>query len=151
MENETLLSLKIVRLYDYAKTKKNVDKMMVEYEIDTYKYNEIKPPSVTPNYDIRYEQFNFSSNDVVGNYVANKLDKLKEINDFYSKLSIVLKRLTKEERIYFCDSYLFKRSESIICDKLLIGSSTLARIKTSCILKIALFFDKAELIKPEVD
>lgn len=151
MENETLLSLKIVRLYDYAETRKNVDDMMVEYEIDTYKYNEIKPPSVTPNYDIRYEQFNFSNNDVLGNYVANKLDKLKEINDFYYKLSIVLKRLTKEERIYFCDTYLFKRSESIICDKLLIGSSTLTRIKTSCILKIALFFDKAELIKPEVD
>lgn len=143
MHDVSLLSLKIVSLYDYAKTKENIDQKMRNFEIDTYKYSEITPPTITPNYDVKYEQYTVSKIDKVGSYVEKKLDKLQEVNEFYSQLSIILKRLTKEERIYFCDTYFNKKSEAAIREKLYIGSSTLTRIKESCIIKVALFFDKA--------
>lgn len=143
MEDNTLLSLRIVEQYDYAKTKLEVDKIMLNFEEDRYKYSELPQPTITPSYEIKYEMFTNNFIDKVGNYVEKKLDKLKEIDLFYQKLSTIINTMTCPERVYFLDSYFRKRAETIICEKLNMSSSSLARIKASCILKIALAFDKA--------
>jgi len=46
MEDNTLLSLRIVEQYDYAKTKLEVDKIMLNFEEDRYKYSELPQPTI---------------------------------------------------------------------------------------------------------
>lgn len=142
MENNTLLSNEVIILYNYAETKKNVDLFMKKLERDSYKYYELTPPKMTPNYEIVYNSNHNINHDKVGKYVEEKLDKLKELNEKYTLLSEVMKRFTKEEKIYFIGSYFNKQSEVVICEKLNMCSSSLKRIKKSSIIKVALCFNK---------
>ena len=142
MENNTLLSNDVVILYNYAETKKNVDEFMKKLERDSYKYHEIIPPKMTPNYEIVYNSSTRTHTDKVGKYVEEKLDKLDELNEKYTLLANVMKRFTKEEKIYFIGSYFNKYSEVILCEKLNIGNSSLKRNKKSSIIKVALCFNK---------
>ena len=143
MEDNTLLSLRIVEQYNYAESKKEIDKMMLKFEMARYKYSELPQPTITPNYEVKYEMFTNNITDKVGNDVATKLDKFKEISAFYDKLSNIINTMTYTEKIYFIDSYFRKKSESFICEKLTMSSSSLSRVKVSCIIKVALAFDKA--------
>lgn len=143
MEDNTLLSLRIVEQYNYAESKKEIDKMMLKFEKNRYRYSELPQPTITPNYEVKYEMFTNTFTDKVGNYVATKLDKFKDITVFYNKLSNIINSMTYTEKIYFIDSYFRKKSESVICEKLTMSSSSLARVKVSCIIKVALAFDKA--------
>lgn len=142
METNTLLSNAVVTLYNYAETKKNVDEFMKKLERDSYKYYELTPPKMTPNYEIIYNGTQSHKTDSVGKYVEEKLDKLKELNEKYELLAEVMKRFTKEEKIYFIGSYFNKLSEVILCEKLNMGNSSLKRIKKSSIIKVALCFNK---------
>lgn len=142
MENNTLLSNEVIILYNYAETKKNVDEFMKKLERDSYKYYELTPPKMTPNYDIIYTSISNVKTDKVGKYVEQKIDKLNELNEKYKLLSEVMKRFTKEEKIYFIGSYFNKFPEVILCEKLHMGNSSLKRIKKSSIIKVALCFNK---------
>ena len=95
MENNTLLSNEVIILYNYAETKKNVDEFMKKLERDSYKYYELTPPKMTPNYDIIYTSISNVKTDKVGKYVEQKIDKLNELNEKYKLLSEVMKRFTK--------------------------------------------------------
>ena len=118
MEDNTLLSLRIVEQYNYAESKKEIDKMMLKFEMARYKYSELPQPTITPNYEVKYEMFTNNITDKVGNYVATKLDKFKEISAFYDKLSNIINTMTYTEKIYFIDSYFRKKSEWIGYNKL---------------------------------
>ena len=142
MENNALLSNEVVSLYNYAETKKNVDLFMKGLERDSYKYYELPPPKMNANYEIVYVSSTQMYSDKVGKYVEEKLDRLKELNEKYSQLAEVMKRFTKEEKIYFVECYFNKHSETIICEKLNMCTSSLKRIKKSSIIKVALCFNK---------
>lgn len=138
IEDNVPLSPKLMRLFSYGETKENVDLEMMRLEEYIYAYNEILPPKITPSYDVKYEQFQITKSDPVGNYVESRLDKLEMVNDFYSKLSEVLKKLTREELIYFTDTYFKFLKENVIEEKLHKTSGGLKYIKHSCIIKVAL-------------
>lgn len=136
-----LLSNKVVVSRDYGLCKKAVDEKMLLLEEYMYKYNEIQPPRITPSYEIKYEMFTNNTSDKVGNYVAKRVDLLMKVDEFYKSLTEILKKLSKEELVYFNSTYLYGLSEPVICEKLHIAISTLRRIKESCIIKIAMHFD----------
>lgn len=143
LENERgYISTRLAKSRNYLATKNNVDELMYQYEEYLYKYHEIAPPRVTQNYEVKYEKFLNNATDKVGNYVAKKLDLLKEVDSFYQDLSLAMKNLCKEELIYFSSCYFNRLPETIICEKLNIGEGSLRRIKESCIIKIAMYFDK---------
>lgn len=52
VEDNTLLSLRIVERYNYAESKKEIDKIMLDFEMARYKYSELPQPTITPNYEI---------------------------------------------------------------------------------------------------
>ena len=136
-----LLSNKIIKTRDYVLCRKKVDEKMAIFEEYNYKYNEIKPPKITSNYEIKYEMFTNRISDKVGNFVAKRLDLLREVDKLYMSLCEILKKCTKEELIYFTGVYINHLAEDIICEKLNMSSSSLKRIKKSCIIKIAMHFD----------
>ena len=135
------ISTHLAKTRDYLATKKALDNLMYKYEEYVYKCHEIKPPAITPNYEIKYEMFSNHVVDKLGNYVAKKLDYLQEVDNFYHDLAGALELLCKEELEYFNDNYFLGLSEITICEKLNIGEGSLRRIKESCVLKIAMYFD----------
>lgn len=145
MEN-TLLSRRLVEARNYGLCKKAVDEKMLLLEEYIYKYNEIKPPKITPNYEVRYEMFTGNSSDKVGDYVARRVDLLNKVDKFYTELTTILKKMTKEELFYFSCTYFNKLPESVIADRLHISKNTLVTVKESCIVKVAMHFDVDVLI-----
>ena len=79
--------------------------------------------------------------DKVGNFVAKRLTLLDEVDKLYVSLCEILKKCTKEELVYFNGVYINHLSEDIVCEKLHISTSSLKRIKKSCVIKIAMHFD----------
>lgn len=136
-----LLSNRIIKSRDYVLCKKNLDEKMAIFEEYVYKYNEIKPPKITSNYEIKYEMFTNGIVDKVGNFVAKRLTLLDEVDKLYVSLCEILKKCTKEELVYFNGVYINHLSEDIVCEKLHISTSSLKRIKKSCVIKIAMHFD----------
>ena len=50
--------------------------------------------------------------------------------------------VTMDEKVYFVEALLKRRSEDFICEMINISKNTLAIIKKSCIIKLALAFGK---------
>jgi hypothetical protein len=56
-------------------------------------------------------------------------------------LSKAMETLCREELIYFKNAYYNRIKEELICDLLNMSRDSLRRIKESCIIKIAMYFD----------
>ena len=136
-----LLSIKLVESRNYIETKKNVDdEILYKYEEYKYKFHEILPPSISQNYEVRYESFTVNFSDKVGNYVQRKLDLMQEADEFYKDLSNAMQSLNLDEIVYF-KYYLNGISEDSMCERLNTNKCSLKRIKMSAIIKIAMYFD----------
>lgn len=57
MDEQGLLSLRLVKSRDYYECKKNVDELMYKFEEYKYGNHEILPPKITQSFEIRYEGF----------------------------------------------------------------------------------------------
>ena len=135
-----LLSIKLAETRDFNRTKKNVDNLLYKYEEFKYKCHEICPPRITQSFEVRYEQFTLGVSDKVGSYVQRKLDFLKEADSFYNELKSAMNTLCNDELCYF-KFYLDGISEENMCERLSTNRTSLRRIKQSCIIKIAMYFD----------
>lgn len=140
-DKQGLLSVRLVKSRNYYECKKNVDELMYKFEEIRFKCHQIEPPRITPSYEIRYEKSSGSVSDKVGNYIQRKLDLEDEANELYEALSHALKTLCREELIYFKNAYYNRIKEELICDLLNMSRDSLRRIKESCIVKIAMYFD----------
>ena len=141
-----ILKISFIELFDFAKTKKNIDSFMDQIEEWKYTFLHLSPPSITQNYEIRYEKFTQNITDKVGKYVQRKVDLEKEVDYYYQLLSQALHRLNLKELDYFNMSYYNRLSDELIADRLNIGETMMAHVKRSCIIKIALGLDKAERV-----
>lgn len=138
--DKKLLSIRLVESRDYNQTKKNVDNLLYKYEEFKYKCHEICPPRITQSFEVRYEKFTFGASDKIGNYVQKKLDFLQEADEFYDELKCAMDTLCNDELCYF-KFYLDGVSEESMCERLSTNKCSLKRIKQSCIIKIAMYFD----------
>lgn len=140
MDEQGLLSLRLVKSRDYYECKKNVDELMYKFEEYKYGNHEILPPKITQSFEIRYESFTSHISNPTETYIQRKLDLEKEINDFYEELANAMKTLCREELIYFKNTYYNRITEESICDILNMSRDSLRRIKESCIVKIAMYY-----------
>lgn len=145
-ELNPILKNSFIELFDFAKTKKNVDSFMDQIEEWKYAVLHLTPPSITPSYEIRYEKFTQNITDKVGKFVQRKVDLEQEVDYYYQLLSEALHRLNLKELDYFNMSYYNRLSDELIADRLNIGETMIAHVKRSCIIKIALGLDKAERV-----
>ena len=74
-------------------------------------------------------------------FLKKEYEWLREVDKLYISLCEILKKCTKEELVYFNGVYVNHVAEDIICEKLNISTSSLKRIKKSCVIKIAMHFD----------
>ena len=82
-ELNPILKNSFIELFDFAKTKKNIDSFMEQIEEWKYTFLHLSPPSITQNYEIRYEQFTSNITDKVGKYVQRKVDLEQEVDYYY--------------------------------------------------------------------
>lgn len=143
--NNSLLSKKIVDKYDYGKCKEKVLEILRELEEARYIYGNMVFPNISPNLEIKFNS-NITFSDKTSKYVEVKFDTLNYINEVNRKLEEVVSTFTKEEKQYFIQYLLYKKSEDYICEEIIfINKNSLIPIKESCIVKLALSFGKAIL------
>lgn len=139
----SLLDKQFISKYNLEQTEENVLKIISSYLKAQYKYIDIIPPRMTSNYDVKYESFNkFNISDKVGNHVEKKVDAELEIEKFYRVMTNVIKRMNTYERIYYTELLINGKSERYTSDLIGVSRNGLKPIKNSCILKIALAFNK---------
>lgn len=145
INNNSLLSKKIVDKYDYGKCKEKVLEILRELEEARYRYGNMVFPSISSNLEIKFNS-NITFSDKTSKYVETKLDTLNYINDVNRRLDEVVSTFTKEEKQYFVQYLLYKKSEDYICEEIIfINKNSLIPIKESCVIKLALSFGKAVL------
>lgn len=138
MKINKLLKKEIISQFDYIKTKKNLENLLTKISMLEFKYINIKFPTITPQYEFRYECFTNKKVDKVGNYVETKLDTEAEVDLLYATLSKATKLLTDSERYYFVENMFNNISEETIASKLNLSRTGFIPIKESCVIKIAL-------------
>lgn len=138
-----LLAKEYMEIFDYIKSKDNVDALMEDIEKWKYEYINLVPPKITSTYEIRYEKLNFTPTDKVGDYVEKKIDMEIKIDRIYQKLKLILQNLNFEELEFFDMHYYNKMSDNLVNDKLNVSHARIELIKRSCILKVALGFERA--------
>ena len=140
-DKQGLLSIRLVKSRDYYECKKNVDELMYKFEELKFKCHSIEPPKITQSFEVHYECFTNHVSDRIGDWVANKIDNENEVDQFYYELSKAMDTLCREELIYFKNAYYNRIKEELICDLLNMSRDSLRRIKESCIIKIAMYFN----------
>ena len=142
-ENPILLRKQVIDMYDYSKSREAVLDILAESQRLKYAFMDITPPQITNNYE-----FNFNGkvpSDIVGDFVAWKIDTEEKAKYLYSRISKVINVLTEEERIFFISNLLNDNSEEFVCEKLMICYRQFTKIKRSAIIKFALAFNVAVL------
>lgn len=138
-----ILDKTFISKYNLEQTEENVLEIISNYLKAQYKYTDIIPPRMTSNYDVRYESLNkFNSGDSVSNYIEKKVDAEIEINRFYNIMTKVIQRMSMYERIYYTELLINGKSERYTSDLIGVSRNGLKPIKNSCILRIALAFNK---------
>lgn len=139
----SLLDKNFLSKYNLEQTEENVLEIISNYLKAQYKYIDIIPPRMTSNYEVKYESFNkFNANDTVGKHIEEKIDAEIEIKKFYKVMTNVIQRMNTYERIYYAELLINGKSERYTSDLIGVSRNGLKPIKNSCILKIALAFNK---------
>ncbi len=141
--DNAILCDSIVDNFNYDKCKENLKKLINQYLVYELEYHHINPPQITPNYEIRYEQFTGNRNDKILNYIVKKIDSEEELKEFYDNLYIALGKLTFEELKYFKQHYINGRSEESIMYQMHINTRYYMKVKKSCVVKLTLYFNIA--------
>ena len=79
--------------YCYEKVTKEIDRF-IKAQLN---FPNIKKPTITCNYEVRYECFVPRKVDKVGDYVTKKITQEEQIRELYSEITSSLKFLSKLE------------------------------------------------------
>ena len=94
---------------------------------------------------MRYEAFKSANKDTTGDYVSKKVDAEVEALEIYNIINQLWERLSYNERVYFTEVLLYKKSENYAIEHMKdITRHLLKQIKESCIIKIAMAFGEDE-------
>ena len=137
-----LLPISLIKKYDMTITRENVEYLFDEFQVLNYKWRNIKFPSITPSYEVKYSSYIPVKVDPVGRFVELTLDTKSKIDKFNLYFVKVLKSLTKEELIYYHEKYQRFNSEEQIARKMHRSRNGLVHIRDSLILKVALAFNE---------
>ena len=140
-----LLSNEEIKVHDFEKCKKIVEKKVQKYLRSCFKFINLIPPKITANYEMRYEAFTPATKDTTGNYVSKKVDAEIEALEIYSIINQIWERLSYNERVYFTEVLLYKKSENYAIEQMNdITRHLFKQVKESCIIKVAMAFGEDE-------
>ena len=138
-----LLSLKELDMFDYVRTRENVEDYIRDLNIIKYKYRNVLPPSLALNlFDIKVQSSGVHKSSIES-YVEKKDEfereyqaKLKEIDSIFSDMSYHEQRFFKDHFIHGVKIKLFEKQ--FRC-----GPDMVEHIKESSVVKFALALDLA--------
>ena len=116
--------------YCYEKVTKEIDKF-IKAQLN---FPNIKKPTITCNYEVRYECFVPRKVDKVGDYVTKKITQEEQIRELYSEITSSLKFLSKLEFKYFLICLYYKESQAEFMGA---TRTSFYQIKDSCVVKMA--------------
>ena len=94
---------------------------------------------------MRYEAFASTTKDTIGNFVGKKVDAEIEALEIYGIINQIWERLSYNERVYFTEVLLYKKSENYAIEHMKDTTRHLFKqIKESCIIKVAMAFGEDE-------
>lgn len=133
-----LLDNNVINEYDYDLCKSNLQTLMNKVELLKYQFLNLKPPKITPSYEIHYEQITGFNPNKILDFLANKEEFENDIKEAYAILGNGLENLNKRELDYFNMYFYYKMSEDKISERIDVGHTLFDHIKKSCIIKLCL-------------
>ena len=137
MGTKKLLGKPIIEVYNFTKVKRRVTELFSILEYLSIANEEL--PSITTSYTVRYNQFKPTKNSKIENFVVNKL--MKEIKEdekriiLLSKITIALRKLTKEELQVFNMMFYENRKDDYILSNMPFCEDIIYTIKKSACIK----------------
>lgn len=103
------------------------------YQFPDLKYN----IPMTPNYQLREVIMPRNLESSQSKIITKETDKEIWVTKlYYCLINVVSTKLTKQETVYFIESFFKKESEESISEKLLMCRKTLQKVKKSCLIKV---------------
>lgn len=138
-----LLSIEVIKKYDYQKTRSKVNEFMEAFDENYYKYISILPPNITSKLiDVKIQSSGLPSSPIE-RYVIKKIECEEDFIKYLNTITNICECFTFEEQHFFKGIYFLGNTESVLEEQLQCSDKTLRHIKKSCIIKFALALDIA--------
>jgi hypothetical protein len=134
MKNK-ILETALIRMYNYPMMSKEVKKMFSTLNLMKVKYRDIPLPTITADYEIKYNCFSRRSDSKIEDYVIKKLTKKENIEEYISNIMLAIENLNKEEKIVFIEYYANDNIDDIISTKVGCCRDMVIRIRKSAVIK----------------
>jgi len=134
------LSARECNKYKLKELRSTIDKQIQLFKDTKYLYkypNEIYYVPITPNYqpkEVMMPRKLSSKQEDKIDPIVNR--QIWATHLYYSFMESLSTKLTRQECVYFIESYFKKHSEDDIASKLSICKDTLQRVKKSCLIKV---------------
>jgi ArpU family phage transcriptional regulator len=104
MKNKILES-GLISMYNYSLMSKEVRKIFSTLNLLKVKYGNVALPTITSNYEVKYNSFVNSNSSKVEDYVIKKLTKQENLEQYVLSIVSAMQKLNREERIVFVEYY----------------------------------------------
>ena len=138
-----LLSLKELEMFDYVKTRKNIEEYLENINIMKYKYQNVLPPSIASKlFDIRVDASKLEQS-AIESYIIKKDEFERKYKSKLLLIELTLSNLSRLEELFFKDHFihgfpLYTFEKQFNC-----GPDKVEHIKKSSVIKFALALDLA--------
>ena len=138
-----LLSLKELDMFDYVKTRENVEDYLSELNIIKFKYRNVLPPSLALNlFDIKVQSSGIPKSQIEI-YVEKKDEFERQYASKLKEIEEVLEDLSYQEKLFFKDHFIHGVVLEVFETKFHCGERKVEHIKESSVIKFALALDIA--------
>lgn len=138
---KALLKEEFIKGYDFKKIVKLVINLFDYYNYEKITLNGYIYSPLINNFDEKSGMNKYNNNDITAKTFETHEKMFKKIEEFEKKVEMVKTTLTDDEIIIFNYSILERESDKIILDRICKTPRTYYKIKKSCYIKVALYFN----------
>lgn len=130
-------------MFDYVRTRENVEDYISDLNIIQYKYRNVLPPSLAMNlFDIRVQSSGIPKS-AVESYVEKKDEFEREYQAKLKEIDSILESMSLQEQRFFKDHFIHGVKLSLFEKQFRCGPDKVEHIKESSVVKFALALDLA--------
>ena len=138
-----LLSLKELEMFDYVKTRENVENYIKDLNIIQYKYRNVLPPSLAMNlFDIKVQSSGVPKSSIES-YIEKKDEFEREYQAKLKEIDSILESMSLQEQRFFKDHFIHGVKIVLFEKQFRCGPDKIEHIKESSVVKFALALDLA--------
>lgn len=138
-----LLSMSDLKVFDYVKTRKNVEDYLKDLNIIKYKYRNVLPPSLALNlFDIKVQSSGNTKSQIEA-YIEKKDEYERLYKDKLDEINQLVEDMTLDEKRFFIDHFIHDVKIDDFEKQFRCGKKLVNHIKQSSVIKFALALDIA--------